>query len=71
MMHGDMRCRACGWWPPLVRVRNEKTEQASDRWRWRQLVEHISAQAHVEEEDGVMGPHARLEEDLHAIRETR
>ena len=32
-----LRCRACGWWPPLVRVRNLVTCRASDAWRWRQL----------------------------------
>jgi hypothetical protein len=41
----EMKCRACGWWPPMVRERRSgdyvRVVSASESWRWRQLREHI------------------------------
>jgi hypothetical protein len=68
----QMACRVCGWWPPLVRVVHDQTQRASERWRWRQLAEHVFEQADVEEQDGRMdGPHQHLEEAYFAVREQR
>lgn len=62
MSPSEMKCKVCGWWPPLVRVRKEQTERASESWRWRQLMEHVFEQADVEEEDGrADGEHQQLE----------
>lgn len=65
----NMRCAVCHWEPPMLRVRDGIAKPASDRWRWRELVEHIMEQTDVEEADGrADGPHSRLEEQFWTIR---
>ena len=69
-LHGDMRCGACGWWPPVVRVRHGRTEPATDAWRWRRLEDHVENVAAEEYLDGERdGPHQRLAFTLDAIRQ--
>jgi hypothetical protein len=66
-MHGDMACRACGWWPPVVRVRHDMTEPASDAWRWQCLREHIEETASIELDEGQPdSPHSALIDALEA-----
>ena len=68
-LHGNMRCRACGWWPPVVRVRHGHTAPAADSWRWRRLADHVDDIAAQEYLDGDRdGPHQRLAFLLDAIR---
>lgn len=60
-LHGEMACRVCGWWPPVVRVREGRTEPASDTWRWRQLLAHIDDATGAEFADGHPdGPHSAI-----------
>lgn len=67
-MIAQMECRVCGWWPPVVRVRNDRTEPAPEAWRWGQLVDHVIEQAIVEYEDGRDdGAHVRLEAEIDAL----
>lgn len=68
-VNGQMKCSVCGWWPPLVRVREGKTERASDGWRWRQLERHILDVSDAEERDGnADGPHTQLLATVERIR---
>jgi hypothetical protein len=54
----------------MVRVRHGRTEPAPDRWRWRQLQEHVWETADAEEEDGrADGPHQALEAEYMAVHE--
>lgn len=62
---GEMKCRVCGWWPPMVRVRrrgdDERVVPASQSWRWRQLREHIFD---VAAEEFYLGQHYELVVEL-------
>jgi hypothetical protein len=57
----DMRCRICGWWPPMVRERRRgddvRVVPASQSWRWRALRQHIYELAEAEY---YRGPHEDL-----------
>lgn len=69
-MHGEMACRVCGWWPPVVRVHKGKTAPASDAWRWRQLLLHVEDAMGAEFADGRQdGPHTAIANTVELIDE--
>lgn len=59
LTHGEMSCAACGWWPPVTRVKKGKAEPATDRWRWRELLLHVIDTSRIELDEDPHYGHSR------------